>query len=49
MGTESYLLENSDELHKINFDNAQKIGITAGASTPQEQIDLILSELYKIL
>lgn len=30
----TYHIENSDEIHSLNFPDAERIGITAGASTP---------------
>ncbi|MBQ9789898.1 MAG: 4-hydroxy-3-methylbut-2-enyl diphosphate reductase [Lentisphaeria bacterium] len=41
----AYLVENSLDLERIDFTSVETIGISAGASTPQEQIDLIVNSL----
>lgn len=40
-------VETSDELNKDNFINCNKIGIMAGASTPQKSIDEVVGFLIK--
>ncbi len=44
-GVPTYLIETPQDLKTIDFSQTKKIGISAGASTPQEQIDLIINEL----
>lgn len=43
----SYHIETSEELRVLNFENCDKIGITAGASTPDWIINEIIFELEK--
>ncbi|HBF36892.1 MAG TPA: 4-hydroxy-3-methylbut-2-enyl diphosphate reductase [Firmicutes bacterium] len=43
----SYQVENSDELMSEWFKNVKKAGITAGASTPDEQIQKVLKKIMK--
>ena len=45
----SYHIENSDELHTLNLNNAEKIGITAGASTPAYIIKEVQNTMAEIL
>jgi len=42
------LVESKDELLKENFNGYDKIGITAGASTPKESIEEVIDLLQKI-
>lgn len=41
----SFHIETADELNKEDFENINKVGITAGASTPQEIIDKVIEKL----
>lgn len=41
-GCDAQLVDNQDDLAKINFENISTVGISAGASTPQKQIDELL-------
>ena len=45
----SYHIENSDELYTLNLNNAEKIGITAGASTPAYIIKEVQNTMAEIL
>jgi 4-hydroxy-3-methylbut-2-enyl diphosphate reductase len=46
--TESFLIENEDELKKEWFENKKLCGITAGASTPDWIIQKIIGKISKI-
>lgn len=45
----TYLVETADELHKLNFGGAEKIGISAGASTPAYIIKEVQQTMSEIL
>ena len=45
----SYHIENSDELYTLDLDNAEKIGITAGASTPAHIIKEVQQTMTEIM
>lgn len=45
----SYHVENADELYALNLGNAEKIGITAGASTPAYIIKEVQNTMAEIL
>lgn len=45
----SYHIENADELYSLNLKNADKIGITAGASTPAYIIKEVQNTMAEIL
>lgn len=45
----SYHIENADELYTLNLKNADKIGITAGASTPAYIIKEVQNTMAEIL
>ncbi len=45
----SYHIENSDELYTLDLGNAEKIGITAGASTPAHIIKEVQQTMTEIL
>lgn len=47
LGVDAFLIENVADLVDINFDKYQKIGISAGASTPSSQIEKIVAKLDK--
>ena len=45
----TYLIERAEELNHIDFGNAEKIGITAGASTPAsiiKEVEVIMTENF---
>ena len=44
----SICIETAKELNKENLEKYKKIGIMAGASTPQESIDNVINELLNI-
>lgn len=43
--TKTIHIENDEELEKKHFENVQRIGITAGASTPQSVIDKVIDKI----
>ena len=45
----SYHIENSDELYTLDLGNAEKIGITAGASTPAHIIKEVQQTMTEIM
>lgn len=40
-----FLVQNKDELKKLNFSEENKVGIMAGASTPEEDIEEVIQNL----
>jgi 4-hydroxy-3-methylbut-2-enyl diphosphate reductase len=46
--TKTYHIENVDEIEKKWFDNVGKVGITAGASTPEWIVDAVKKSLSEI-
>jgi len=44
-GVPAYHIENADELSKINFNNVNNVGVTAGASTPDWIINKVIAEI----
>ena len=42
---DTILIETKDELKDVNFDNVNRVGIMAGASTPQKAIDDVIESL----
>lgn len=44
-GAPTYQIESAQEIEKAWFQNVVKVGITAGASTPDQQIDEIIQKL----
>ena len=42
---EIYLVQELEDLKDVEFNEKDKVGITAGASTPQESIDEIVNYL----
>jgi small subunit ribosomal protein S1 len=44
-GAPTYQIESAQEIEKAWFQNVAKVGITAGASTPDQQIDEIIQKL----
>lgn len=47
-GVRTFHIESSDELQASWFADCQTVGVTAGASTPQYQIDEVAQELQKL-
>lgn len=47
-GVRTFHIESSDELQADWFADCQTVGVTAGASTPQYQIDEVAQELQKL-
>jgi (E)-4-hydroxy-3-methyl-but-2-enyl pyrophosphate reductase (IPP and DMAPP forming) len=47
-GSVGYQVESPDELNPEWFRDVNKVGITAGASTPDKQIEMVLEEIRKI-
>ena len=45
LGTKSYLIDSIDQLNKNWFIKVNKLGITAGASAPEELIQKILKKI----
>lgn len=45
MGCQAYLIDNASEMDKAWFDNAQTVGVTAGASAPEVLIQEVLAQL----
>jgi len=48
-GVETHLVEGTNQLEAIWFKNKKHVGITAGASTPDETIDLVITKLQNLL
>ncbi len=46
-GSKSYQVETADELRPEWFEDVKIVGVTAGASTPDEQIQKVLKEIKK--
>ena len=46
-GVKAYLVDNVDDIKNIDFKECQCVGISAGASTPQEQIDILTEAVSK--
>jgi 4-hydroxy-3-methylbut-2-enyl diphosphate reductase len=47
-GVETHLVENADQLKIVWFGNKKHVGITAGASTPDETIDQVINKLQNL-
>jgi len=47
LGTVAYLVDNAEQLEKIWFVGAQKVGITAGASAPETLVKDVLNTLKR--
>lgn len=47
-GTPTYHVESADELASINFSSCSVVGLTAGASTPEDQISEAVAVLQQI-
>ena len=43
--TSSFHIETADELNKDDFNDVKKVGVTAGASTPQSIIEAVIEKL----
>lgn len=48
-GVETHLLEGDHQLKPIWLKNKNRVGITAGASTPDETIDLVVNKLQNLV
>lgn len=48
-GTRAYQVEGPEELQPSWFENVERIGLTAGASTPDESIDAVEARIREIL
>jgi 4-hydroxy-3-methylbut-2-enyl diphosphate reductase len=48
LGTQSYLIDNAGEVKAEWFDGIEKIGLTAGASTPDYLVDEVMKKLNEI-
>ena len=48
-GTRAYLIEEASELEASWFDGVQRIGLTAGASTPDSSIDEVEARLRELV
>lgn len=47
-GTKTFHIESRDELQPAWFADCETVGVTAGASTPQYQVDEVIGELQKL-
>lgn len=45
MGKKSYLIDGPDEIEQLWFDNCTSVGITAGASGPEELVEWVINKL----
>ncbi len=43
----AFLIQSSDDLHTYDMDNARSIGITAGASAPEDLVEGLIAQLSK--
>jgi len=48
IGVESYFIQSAQQLKKEWFDGKEKVGVTAGASTPDYLIEEVVSKIRKI-
>lgn len=48
VGTESYFIQSEEQLKKEWFDGKEKIGVTAGASTPDYLINKVVGKIRRI-
>lgn len=48
MGTETHMIEDVNDLKNIRFSNLQKVGITAGASTPNWIIEEVMDKMEEL-
>jgi 4-hydroxy-3-methylbut-2-enyl diphosphate reductase len=48
-GVETHLVEDANQVETIWFKNKKHVGITAGASTPDEIIDLVINKLQNLV
>ena len=48
-GVETHLVEGASQLEAAWFKNKKHVGITAGASTPDETIDLVINKLQNLV
>lgn len=49
LGVETYHIESAEEIQKDWFDAAKKIGVTAGASTPQWVIEEVINKIKSLI
>jgi len=48
VGVETHLVESADQLDAVWFKNKKHVGVTAGASTPDDTIDLVIRKLQNL-
>jgi 4-hydroxy-3-methylbut-2-enyl diphosphate reductase len=48
LGTKSYLISSVSDLADINFTGVRSVGVTSGASAPEEQVRMVLDELNRL-
>ncbi len=48
-GIETHLVENADQVVPVWFNNKKHVGMTAGASTPDETIDMVIKKLQNLV
>jgi 4-hydroxy-3-methylbut-2-en-1-yl diphosphate reductase len=48
-GVESYFIQSHDQLQKNWFENKEKVGVTAGASTPDYLIEEVVDKIKEII
>jgi 4-hydroxy-3-methylbut-2-en-1-yl diphosphate reductase len=48
-GVETHLVEDANQVDPIWFKNKKHVGVTAGASTPDEIIDLVINKLQNLM
>ena len=47
-GVDTYLIETADDLDSKWFDNVESIGISSGASTPDELVKEVIKEFHHL-
>lgn len=48
LGTRGYLTDSPEDIHAEWFDGVTKVGVTAGASAPEELVDQILARIQEL-